>query len=1124
MQLTSDSELMKNQKHADVMAPDSVFQVLQATTGDALFFSIGTDNVFYITREQRETTTGWTRVDLSSVLSSQYGGAAITAKSFSVAQNAQTQAFDIVLVVTVSNSDYLHYSLGNSADPSAWAAGISWTAARFDAAGKTQPSPMTIADIMLLQFSSDVSVVTECCFVDIIRTPGDPLKLLDRYYILPGAFPQWYTHTLAVDLSAGSVSNCLGIRTGDFVGGIYTVGSISSTQEVLFTPQYNYFNKNVAPTPASLPVPSGASAIASALNGNGVSNLFVVGSNGLYVFTPDNQHGKASVQVISTVVFAGTLALSAATFNSTTAVWGVNAQGDLYHTSCPAGSAGSPSAWSSPTPLLSGVDNFAFYLNLNQSNNVLFAHTSGQQLVQLMQDPVSTIYTQRNILLPATAIDDMLEYNSYTSTVTILGDNGVPAPNTAVTLTSTSMVPVYVDNVYHVLSPMVPVNVTCDATGILTVVQETQSLSAVCFRVTLASGTSIFVDVNPMSKAIQRLSSIQSGTDLGNVQVTAADGSTHSLVPSTASADDKNNAATAIQQLVQAVNSLPADGSTVGSQVTSMVVMSKVVAKQNVALSALSVSGINLNPGDIFGWVNQEWNNVTNFVVQKAGEAWQFICAIAGEVYTAAIDCIGAVAGAIKFVFDKLQVAFDDLVAYLGFLFNWSDIVRTHKVIKNVVNFYVQRAINSISSLEVTITNAFTNLEAQINSFGGLPDPGQTMQSQSTLAQSSGFNSPQATWALHQTKSNMDSASSSYTPPGASASGLAQIGQSELATFQAMGGQISALMGNLFNLTPTQIVKQLLAIFTDVLLNSAENLILSALNIFQTLVSDLAAALNAPINIPVISSVYKSVAGDDLSFMDLICLVGAIPATIGYKVVTGKVPFPDNSTTTALINAPDFATIHNLLTSGGQQSLVSNKQVLSIGRSMAVASSLSTLEIVESVLNWAAAPAAMIVAWFNDKKRAGGELSTPIKLLSFFNYLVYVSPNFPSAPSSSVANWGLDLNDAMTGAAIIKTGLDGLIADVNYQKYGSPILECVINAAWLVAACAEMLQNSDPQTTDWLSFGSNVCFDTSGILTPFASPDIMDPEIAAVVYTMSQILTVAYGLLCGATGIAFDAQ
>jgi hypothetical protein len=51
MKITCQSELMKNQKHAVVMAPDLAFEVLQSRDGDALFFSIGTDNAFYLTRE-----------------------------------------------------------------------------------------------------------------------------------------------------------------------------------------------------------------------------------------------------------------------------------------------------------------------------------------------------------------------------------------------------------------------------------------------------------------------------------------------------------------------------------------------------------------------------------------------------------------------------------------------------------------------------------------------------------------------------------------------------------------------------------------------------------------------------------------------------------------------------------------------------------------------------------------------------------------------------------------------------------------------------------------------------------------------------------------------------------------
>lgn len=46
MKIAFESELMENQKHAVVMAPDLAFEVLQSQDGDALFFSIGTDKVF----------------------------------------------------------------------------------------------------------------------------------------------------------------------------------------------------------------------------------------------------------------------------------------------------------------------------------------------------------------------------------------------------------------------------------------------------------------------------------------------------------------------------------------------------------------------------------------------------------------------------------------------------------------------------------------------------------------------------------------------------------------------------------------------------------------------------------------------------------------------------------------------------------------------------------------------------------------------------------------------------------------------------------------------------------------------------------------------------------------------
>ncbi|KAL8881381.1 MAG: hypothetical protein Q9192_007808 [Flavoplaca navasiana] len=54
--------------------------------------------------------------------------------------------------------------------------------------------------------------------------------------------------------------------------------------------------------------------------------------------------------------------------------------------------------------------------------------------------------------------------------------------------------------------------------------------------------------------------------------------------------------------------------------------------------------------------------------------------------------------------------------------------------------------------------------------------------------------------------------------------------------------------------------------------------------------------------------------GNDLSNLDIMCYVAAIPATTIYRVFSGgEAPFPDNSTTTALINAKDHAAFQQIL-------------------------------------------------------------------------------------------------------------------------------------------------------------------------------------------------------------------
>jgi hypothetical protein len=1156
MKIAFESELMENQKHAVVMAPDKAFEVLQSKDGDALFFSIGTDNVFYLTREVTNTFTGWNKIDLSSALASQHGGGKVTAKTFKIAQNAQTLAIDIALVVAVSGVDYLYLSLGNANTDTSWGAGVTWSVIPFDAG--TPPSPLTIADVLIMNIAG-----AENIFVDILRQPGDSLQLLDRYYITPGGSPQWNLHKLAADLAAGSISSCLGNRANDPIPGIYTFGTIANQSELLFTPQYNYFRPNTPPDPARLTLPTGASAIASALNSSGASNLFVAGQGGLFVFTPDNQHDQANpVQIVTDPVVAGANLLAAATNGNRTTVWGLDPQGNLFYVSCAAGSEGNASAWTNPVPLLPKAEGFAFYLNLNAGNSVLFAHVDGQNLVQLTQDAVTTDWLQRAVLLPSTSPDDMAVYKSFTTHIQVTDDNGVGSPNAAAALTATSPVSVYINDVYYLLSPTVPINVTADATGVLTVVQETQSLAAVCFNVSLTGANQATAAVNPMSKALQTLGMVSDGTSLGKVTVKNSDGTTQPLVPATVSSDDKDAAAKSLVNFVQISNGLPSDGSRQRPSARSLPTARAVRLSATPGLGSWGMSFANgqvryhegpealtrhglvlaaaprdvgmdfaIAAGDFFNWLKNAFRDVDSFIVQEAEGVYHFLATIAGKVYDVLLDCVSAVVHAVEFVFNRIKVFFDDLIKWLGFLFEWKDILVTHKVLKKVLKVCAANAINQILNLEQDVKKAFDGIEKRIDAWAQIPSVPDTVGGyQSKSSSAPGYGSPQSNWALHHTKGNAASATTNYSTPTPDTSKFHQIFDdlkgmvdTEIDDIKTAITRIKTdVIDPIASLTAAEAMKKIAAIILDAILTTAENVIVTSLDLIRIVVEGIIDLLDAPIQIPILSKIYKEVAGDDLSFLDLVCLITAIPVTVIYKIAAKRAPFTQ-AEANALINIGSYDELKSLLT-GPSPRRAAQSRAMTANRGIDPGSLLSGLTIVSAFAGmFGAFGVALVGALKKTETEAGLAPPAPLRYLAACLYLPYVAPDLIGA-FSNPAGWGTILNDFVTIVAIGKTLADNhdvLSAPGPWSQYISPVAESLINLIWLVPAAGIMLAIDNPKTSDWLSFAGNMVFDLGGGITVGSEEKLIgDPKVAAVFFGVIEVLTVGYGFLCVGTGIA----
>ncbi|KAI1121515.1 hypothetical protein F5Y10DRAFT_288424 [Nemania abortiva] len=1188
MKLTSQIELMKNQKHAEVMAPDMAFDVLQTPQGDALFFSIGTDHVFYVTREARSSETGWTRVDLSSQLPN-LAGATAKVKTFDLSQNLATGSFDIVLVATVAGSDRLFSTRGHSSEASDWAKQVVWTSLPFDAVSAKAPSPLIIDGVYLMNIPSSedpTQLATQNCFVDILRDPSDPLKLLDRYYINFDTPTNWVRHRLPIDLKADSISSCLGYRDRDYCPGIYTYGLIEDTHQIIYAPQKNFFRPDVPPNPARFLLPPKATAIASSAGADGNTVLFLAAEGGLFVYGADNQYdgAEASLVVPTTVVgkinlFGGVSSMTATTVGSKTVVWLLNAQGDLFNATCAAGRETDPSAWSSPIPFCSGVNRYAFYLNKsNNAGNVIFAHLSGDQMAVFTQDANSTAgeWARRNILLPATKPDDFVEFNSFTATITVTNDNGVKLADVPVDLTAESPVPVYINNVYKLLTPDVPLQVNTDEAGTITVIQETEKLTGISIQAVLSQDSSQKSAMDPLAKVNEKLVRIQSGDDLSRITIKDTDGKTKPLVPSDISSDQKSAAAATIKQLLKIKDTLPAATTLSASAATRGVPALSAPESSHLRMAARGLDGavlmsggvgiplpeaisksLQVAAGDLFNFFKEAWNEFEDFVLEVVEGAWNFIVKIGETIYRAVVDTAQAVWEAVLYVFEHIKIAYEDLVAWLGFLFDWGDILRTHRVIKHELQSRARACVDSIDTVQDTIESILIDIEDKINAWAGVTDPGETIGTQqrknAAVGQKVGpaFDSPQGNWAVYHTKNGLGSATSSSPdtsdkpaeggPLQKVLEDLEAIVTEEAAHVETTIDQIQTQVIEPFNdLTALQVAKKILAITADLVLKSAGTIIVKLLDIVKILLHALIDALDVPLDIPIISPFYKRLAGNELSVLDLVCLIGAVPTTIAYKVFTGKAPFPDNATVFAGIGAVDQFRTQRMTTltstlavkkQGGASRLLPAQSFTGLtddSEKMSLVSEekdttrevsalkekepYNSLDTVIIIFDWLALPGAICVGITALLKRIADQgnapWSKPVRAFSFIGNLMYIAPNYAAWQNAS--SWPVVMNDICSILSVLKSGVDNLCMSSAWQSKASGYCEMVLNVIWLVPAIGGIATTEDPAAHEWTLFAANVAFDAAGILTPWQK----HPKV----FIAQGILTGAYGVLGPITG------
>lgn len=1113
--LTASTELIKNQKAAQVLADQSLFLVLQNSQGKSLFFSIGDTSILYLCAEQDNVTTGWTPIDLTTELAASYPGKTVTAKTFAASQDVATGNILILQVIHIAEdkADYLYILTGLSNAPDA-----AWLTSPANRHWVSRPASAAITiSYINLSLNQNPALAPY-----VIAGVEDTSTSYIQNYIV-NINPANTTDIWTRYQTAENYDQLYGMEIGKakaaMFAGLYELYTLNDNVSLTFTPLKSLYSP---PDIIKLTAPLGATAIATTPpDDNGNTNLYAAGNGAIYLYTPDQQTNFATgIAVITSTLISGVEYMKVHQSGNQVAIWGRNNAGSVFYSRCDVARQADSSAWSAPIPLLQGTDQLASMLDLQTQTSILYAHTTGQTVVRLVQDAVTTQWRSQSILLPMLSTSDIYQYYAFTTTLKVADENGLPISGQTLQVTATSPCTLYIDNLYITLLPDTSLSVTADSNGTITLVQETQTPGAVCYNVQQADNS--WLNINPMNDAIQKMSGIQRGPDLTSVKITDEYGNTKSLVSTSIPTDQSDAVAQGIAQFVKTAQSLPQNGTLQPASATLTDSEGLVwgLSFDNNSISyfegssslAIAAPGDWDNPidafaGDIFKWLESAIDDVKKFIVKVVDGVTHFFIEIGGQVYHFIMRCINHVMHAIQFILNKIKVAFEELVQWIGFIFSWNDIIRTHNVLKNIFTQYSHHCCDSILSYKESLIGVLNSLNEKIDKWADIPTiPGTIAGSSASAPSQPGRDSPRAHWALYHTKGNVAGASTTFD---AVFNGdeleniITDLYNALMAEEQDFKNICNALQSDVIDqintLSASDIVKRLLAILTNLVVNTAANIIGTVMDIVAELVKGVLDALTKPLDIPVVSFIYKQFTGSDLTLLDLVCLIAAIPVTIIYKLITKETPFPDNSFTRSLIEAPDWATIRQLY---------SESQLAATDS----ASPVAVITLVLAVCGYFGALGMIILTPIKAENPQSGVVCTIYALC----YLPYIAPNIAISKPADQA-WYVDTDEAITVVSVIKT-----FSDISLYKYdkddpdmgkaltcwakGSPYVELVINAAWEVPAIGYIVDKQDAGTI--VGFLGNTCFNIGGVLSPWSENEYVLIAIEILIGAYGEMMLV----------------
>lgn len=568
------------------------------------------------------------------------------------------------------------------------------------------------------------------------------------------------------------------------------------------------------------------------------------------------------------------------------------------------------------------------------------------------------------------------EYTAYSTDVRVFDAAGAPVPGAAIQVKATSRCAISVNGANYMVDSSTPAYLAVSSAGTLAITQETSTLGITTLEISL--------DQEPQSVALKQFTGVQEklGATTSDDLMNAKDAEGNYLLSDQYRTPETTEALASAFQECMALptmsggTALKVGASSVHSRqrVKSELMtvetgrtaeLNRIVAPSRPMHWQLDFSGrhvvfrkmtaeeaeqlllekqaMHLQVEGVLDWIGDIGDflggvvdgvidiidTVVTTVVDGVKAVFTFVMDGVTWVFNTIVDVVEQAFDVVEAFFAQVAVIFQKIFEWIGFLFSWGDILRTHEALAYTFDQFLGFMEGSVDGLKQYIDGQFASMQGSVDEmFDEMID---ALGADSTIGGYAEDNDPPNETFSTSTSNNlvlnatMDNAGSATSSASVTAVRDTTPFDTLTQALQDLVNQIEGLpqfqqaldyMNNL-GTNPDQMFSSLLSALLRIIqgiikavLLGLQTVVDALFNLVSAMISGLRELFNDTWDIPFVTTFYSWLTdGSDLTLLDLFSLILAIPTTIAYKIMYNVAPFPDDASVTTFKQSFTSATM-----------------------------------------------------------------------------------------------------------------------------------------------------------------------------------------------------------------------